>query len=505
MGDTITFAPNTGTNPVFDGRGSKIEHPDVLPIFWGSGWPGTGDITVRSIMDGLRAMVNGPYLDGLKQYGYVGPVQIRDAIVDRPVLDIALPAPTPGTNQSNVISDKVYDYLGWLLRNDKIDNVDDNHDLIIIVILDSTVPLPAVVDAAGKKSFVAGSNNMIEETEILDDNTRFEWAWVCSSRPSVADVLTTLSHELVEAITDPFGSGWHQVQPPPDSNEGQIADVCDQQAIVNGAPVAAYWSAADGACIVPTAGTRRIALSFTLDKHEPTDGPPKSGWVDLPVICGGGGYFDYHERTYHNLVRVTAKLEGYESPVVSYKLNGKQVPLGAGSIEVDVTRDVPRSNPIFPDLDLIRPSTAVLKTWVASPMSPELKFDVGPDEGNVSISVELEVAESFDNPSNGGFETTKRKAFLDIDLVNQEIIWESRYDSVMKNCNRMMHLSDGMGLVIGPPQPGDPGDLAEIITRAIQDRGESRHSSLSHAAELVKTSRPEVAAALRYLAKRGHT
>jgi hypothetical protein len=104
MGDIVTFSPNTAVNPTFVGKGSKIEHPDLLPIFRGAYWPGSGDLTVGSIMNGIYSIVGGPYLQGLRQYGYAGPVNVRSSVVDPFPLDIILPAPGPGISQTQAVN-----------------------------------------------------------------------------------------------------------------------------------------------------------------------------------------------------------------------------------------------------------------------------------------------------------------------------------------------------------------------------------------------------------------
>ena len=522
MGDIITFSPRdpktglplndpkTGlpVNPTFVGKGSKIEHPDLLPIFRGAYWPGSGDLTVTSIMNGIYSIVGGPYLQGLWRYGYAGPVNVRDAMVDTSPLDIPLPAPAPGVSQTQEVSNRVHDYIEWLVTNDKIDNVDDNHDLIVMVFLDPAVPSPIDTDMAGKQGGVVGFNSSIDDTNFADDATRFEWGWVTTSSRILATVTAIFSHELVESITDPFGTGWERTYPAPDPGEGQIGDVCSQFGIVNGTGVSAYWAEAVKVCVIPTAGTRRLSLSYTQDKHEPVDGQPREGYVNLPAMCGGGQYFSYVERTYQNNFTIHADLSGYESPVVSYAINGHEVPVGEDTIEVEATWDVPRSNPLFPDLSFyLKPNTALLTTWKPSAMSSYITISVGPHAGNTYLTITVSAWERFDNDTVGGLGSTRRTAVLDIggyvgDLKNQEIIWRPEHDAALKNCSRLTHLANGLELVLGAPQPGDPENLRDIIYNALTDETPDRAENLRGAAHLLESSRPEVANALKSLAAR---
>ncbi len=500
MGDTITFKPNTGVNPTFTGRGSKLEHPDLLPIFRGAYWPGGGGLSSNDIMKAIYTITSSPYLSGLTQYGYVGPVNVRNAMIDNDLLNIPFPAAAPGVRQTTAIDNAVRAYVKWLVDNDRIDNVDDNHELLVMVFLDPGVPLPVDTDAAGNVSGANGANSSVEIFEFLDDNIRFEWAWVNTSRNDLAAITKTFCHELVEAVSDPFGSGWVQTSPAAGANAGQIGDVCNQPGILNGFTVSSYWSVADNACIIPTSGSRRLALSQSLDQHAPHDGPKRQGYVDFPIICGGGRYFDYVERTYRNLLNVHAKIDGYESPRIEYKINGQAVPLLQGAVDVDANWDEPQSNPIFPDVNYRSP-LAHLTTWNPGATSDSFAITVGQDAGNVSLRIEASVSESFDNPDAGGG-STKRTAILEVDLKNQEILWGSGYDSAKKNCQHNEDLANQVGVVIGPPQPGDPANLADIITQAVNDQSASRAKYLRHAAKIVEASRPEVAHALKSLADR---
>ncbi|MGZ4770500.1 MAG: hypothetical protein ACXVLX_17665 [Ilumatobacteraceae bacterium] len=68
MGDTIKFPASGGVSPTFAGRGSKIEHADILPIFWGPSWLGSdGQAATHAITVALRAMTAGAFLNGVKQ------------------------------------------------------------------------------------------------------------------------------------------------------------------------------------------------------------------------------------------------------------------------------------------------------------------------------------------------------------------------------------------------------------------------------------------------------
>jgi hypothetical protein len=201
MGDILKFAPNTGTSPRFSGKGSVIQNPDILPIFLGSAWPLGAAVTSNDIMKALYRLAGGPYLQGLQQYGYSGTATVRNEMIDKQPYTVT--AGTPG-NQINVITSALRSYLESLVNDDKIDNVDDNHELIVLIFLDPST------QQTGKFS---GANTKEEIFEFLDDNIRFQWAWVLTDSNNLDSITRTMSHELVESISDPFHNGWEQTSP----------------------------------------------------------------------------------------------------------------------------------------------------------------------------------------------------------------------------------------------------------------------------------------------------
>ena len=486
MGDILKFAPNTGTSPRFSGKGSVIRNPDILPIFLGSAWPLGAAVTSNDIMKALYRLAGGPYLQGLQQYGYSGTATVRNEMIDKQPYTVT--AGTPG-NQINVITSALRSYLESLVNDDKIDNVDDNHELIVLIFLDPST------QQTGKFS---GANTKEEIFEFLDDNIRFQWAWVLTDSNNLDSITRTMSHELVESISDPFHNGWEQTSPAPGANAGQIGDVCDASGIVNGVAVSSYWSVVDDACIVPASGTRRFSANYTLDNPERHDGPSQRVYVDFPPLCGGGRYYSYVERTFLNRVTVNSIFEGYEQPSVEYKINGQPVSFLGGTIDVAATRDVPQLKPLSPTTPPTT-ETAHLITSKLSPWGP-VQIEVGPDEGNTYLHLDLTIREKFDDLDKGGG-STKKSAVLYIDLVNQKIVWEPTYYLALKNCDINAHRTDGPSIVLGPPRPGDPPGLPDIVRRAMEDNSADRAHNLMHAAELLKASRPEVAQALIVLAQ----
>src|SRR5262249_16346779 len=150
-----------------------------------------------------------------------------------------------------------------------------------------------------------------------------------------------------------------------------------------GIPVTAYWSITDNHCIVPTPGVRSVLLTKALTKHEPHDGPRKTGYVNFGVLCGDG-YFDYFDRTFANSLTVQANISGYAAPFFTWQIDGQPVPMLGGAITVPAQWEPePRVTKLIPAP--AKPDTATLSTFSPGQGVGYLTIDVGPDAGNTSF------------------------------------------------------------------------------------------------------------------------
>jgi hypothetical protein len=123
------------------------------------------------------------------------------------------------------------------------------------------------------------------------DIARAHYAWVTNDG-SLDAITTVLSHELVEACTDPNGDGIQGV-PGTCSQPGwcEIGDVCSWSEVRDGVRVQAYWSEADQACIVP-GGAAAIAISGPAQAMPASTTSPKQqsagrGWQFGAQYVGG--------------------------------------------------------------------------------------------------------------------------------------------------------------------------------------------------------------------------
>jgi hypothetical protein len=430
-------------------------------------------------------MAGGAYFQGLAQYGYGGSANVRSPRVDQGLCSFGS-APS-----QSAVDAGVDNYINGLIDNEAIDNVDDNNELIVVVFLDPSVPNIPNPTGSG---IVGGDNKpFVKFDEILDDPYRFQRAWINTSSGQLATVTQTLSHELAESISDPFNNGWFQQTPPPAPGSGQIADVCNQNGLSDGIAVTAYWSSANSACIIPTSGVRFVSLSQTTETIQQPDGPVQHVFINLGPLCGGGGLFDFVERTYINNVTINAKIQGYESRNATWSIDGQTIPIGTSTITVEATSEVPTISGVD-----LKPVSAQILVWNSG--GSEIRLSVGPNSGNVSSRITLSVIEGFD-VGGSARGSTRRIGVLDLVLKNQELIWSNEFTQAMKNCDRMKHLFDGPDVVIGRPKPDDPGGLKDRFAEVMRELSVAE-SNLVMLADLVETSRPELAAALRSLGQR---
>jgi hypothetical protein len=138
---------------------------------------------------------------------------------------------------------------------------DDWHNLVWDVIDAGVFPEP---DDDGGRNFymiitppgvnftdqnVCGTHGYPGDYDFPFDYDR-AWAGFVINDGSIDTITTHLSHELVEACTDPEDDGWtiDGLSRPTD----EIGDVCLQTVgRVSGVMVQGYWSQSDGACIIP--------------------------------------------------------------------------------------------------------------------------------------------------------------------------------------------------------------------------------------------------------------
>ena len=515
----LTFPSNLApVVPTFVGNGSKIDVPDLQVVFWGPYWPGTGQLTVGDLMQAVTTLVNGPYLDGLKQYGYTGPVNVRQPIVNTGNPSFTYPAPGPNVNQLNTAIQAVFNLVDTLRQNNSMGDVTSNHDLIVMTFIDPSYAFPQIFNATGGvQTTVYGEHSTYLASRLLAPAIRFSYGIVFTQPlPGISafdQATVTFSHELAEAITNPFnGSGWVETAPASASGGGEIGDVCNNtKCVVDGIAVQPYWGIQQAACILPIE-QRHLSLDQTQTKHVSQDGPTQYATVNMGPLCGSGK-FDYVVRTWDNAVAVTAVHPGYQVPVFTWTINGTPIPGGASNLTVPSTWDSPTGSA---DLSVVRPFTGQVKipldvaTPVAHPpIAPPpsgpampliattsllavslagladrpiedplhrnatlrlavfgsvLSIECGPNEGNVSLTVGCQAIENWDN-IKGTTVTTQNSTSTIVLMTNQEIVWGQSFQQAANDCYSKTHKAEG-GVI--PRIPINPGDPLQNVTKVAQ-------------------------------------
>ena len=504
-GDIIQLSPNL-PGLTFTTAGDVLSSAYIYPVFWGPYWGSEkSPLTRAQILGAMQSIVDGPYLDSLEEYGYAGPVTIGKELVrfDTPAI---LPA-GPGIDQVASMSFSMKSLIRDNIANwNAVAHFPANW-LIVIAFLDPSIP--RLLDSTGNLD--RGAHYYYHDPNT--DPSQVSYAWVGCSQ-GFAQAMRTFSHELVETISDPVPPvGIVQTKPTPASGAGEIGDVCNQPALVNGVDVVAYWSQSANACVIPTATRRSVSLDYVVKQHTPKGGAWGLASVDLGPICGRGIY-QWTETTYHNVMSVAADVRAYESAVVRWQINGAPVPVGIGSFNVPATwHDLPPgmfssfvggAGPPHNNSTTIR--TVLLPGgfpgWF-QPGANQLIIDAGPDAGDTAFTVSASAIESFDtgSPVAGQPPTSLRSAQLNVTLVGQEIIWDDEFQRAKKRCADLLGLKNDPVQGVGAPQPGDPPDLLRTVSKVLDRGAAASLQEVLNLANKVQTTRPELFTTLVSFAK----
>jgi hypothetical protein len=210
-------------------------------IFWGSAWtdpktnPSAGAVTAA-----VQTLVDSAYFFPLKQYGVnPGPLEKHFIVT------------SPDTG-SSVSSDDIADLL-WDLIGDQFPEPDEpggNNIYVVLLAPGVGLPDPTVASAHGATWRIVVP--------------KFHWAWYAwiASNGGIEATTTNLSHEVVEAYTDPHPNGGWVVNGGVDPAMSEIGDLCEEfSGSVNGVQVKAYYSRFNNACIIPCSLSVRMLLN----------------------------------------------------------------------------------------------------------------------------------------------------------------------------------------------------------------------------------------------------
>lgn len=386
----IVFADHNRDGNTFSFHGGAIAgapegHPVQL-IFWGSWW-NTADGSARRALFEQRtqALLGTRYFTELGQYG------IPHAPTWRGSTTVVRPAPPGATNPSGAMR-ATLDLIDDLLDDGVFPDPDDAARFVFLVLM--------------PPGFTTGGANGAHWHDYDGDgpfDTDEYWAgWVRYFDPAVEDVentMRTLTHELVEILTDPEGDGWRTEV---DSGTNELCDAAEspapgmtppttsatkQTAIVGGARVCGYWSNAHGAPIIPVDG--RYIARLTASVEEVSRRLIESGTFRPDPHERLGGCIedrDFAWRTYrvHERVRVSIAQEGFHAPGVEWTLNGQRV-AGTSSVVLRLPVDG------FSGRDPMTRDAEVRIAFTANASS--LSLDIPSADGSFDLTVGCVISE----------------------------------------------------------------------------------------------------------------
>jgi hypothetical protein len=225
-----------------------------------------------------------------------------------------------------------------LLEDDVFPDPDDGPRILFIVLLPDTLTLGPELSAKG-----AHSNDYDMTFPWNDDSF-----WVGWIRPGLpvdppvggdSSLMKTLSHEVVETLTDPEGTAWRTASADPGRCE-----ICDagvsvtgsfqesQTAFVNGVHVQSYWSVNDNATIIPLERGYQAQLKCHIrevdrhivvsDRFHPTEEDNKLCSPKLRECCMADREYEWRVYAIDEVATISVNTQQYRRPDLGWTING---------------------------------------------------------------------------------------------------------------------------------------------------------------------------------------
>jgi hypothetical protein len=212
-------------------------------VYWGSHWKtNEGRQLVSRVTESAGNMVDGGYLSQLAQYNRP-PGQPFEVMSVAAVLDDGSDPPNPFADSEGKGRSDVRDEIKSLIDRKVLDpHSDPNSDALYMVIMPRGLTC-STADDDGETG--AGQHFYFD---LNGRNIYYGWVRSGSSERVLERITTTLSEELVEAITDPIpGTGWVASEA---TEDVEVCDACEGvNARVNGVLVKTYYSNEDRDCV----------------------------------------------------------------------------------------------------------------------------------------------------------------------------------------------------------------------------------------------------------------
>jgi hypothetical protein len=201
-----------------DNNGPIINSPHVVLVFWGANWGnGTAVPAAATVQSNVRSIITSFYLPDLSSYRPA----FNNGNIDRTVT-ITTSSPAASFTGANVAT-----MLQTNINNGTLPRPSADANYLYLVVAQNGTSSPG---ANGAHSFATD-----------DQNTRFHYGWT-TNNGNIDFVSNTLSHEIVEAMTDPESDAI-QVDPRSSSNWNEISDGTAQNfsGWYQGVQMQSYW------------------------------------------------------------------------------------------------------------------------------------------------------------------------------------------------------------------------------------------------------------------------
>lgn len=324
--------------------GASGGHPLQL-LFWGDWWLGAGATKRSLVVERTKALLDSGYFSELAQYG------IPHAPVWRGSMTVIDPAPPGVANDANDLMTKVLRMVEDLIEDDKLPDPDDGPRILFVVLLPDTLTLGSALGASGAHS------NDYDTTFPWNDDS-FWVGWIGSNLPvdppagGDRSLMKTLSHEVVETLTDPEGTGWRT-----ESEDLGRCEICDagvsvsggvkvsQTAFVNGVHVQAYWSITDNAPVIPIDSGYQAQLKcrtrevnrhvVASDRFRATEEDNQFCSQEFPECCMADRDYEWRAYAIDEVATISVNTQRYRRTDLTWTINGHTLG-GAPSVQVTV-------------------------------------------------------------------------------------------------------------------------------------------------------------------------
>jgi len=245
-----------------DQGGTTISNVQLELLFWGNAWS-TENPSAGTIVSTVQKIMASTYLDAMGQYGY-------QSIALRGALQVDSDPP------SSFTFDDVTNMVWNLIGQGTFPEPSDSGGRILYMVF-----MPKTVSYGGGTARGAHGDTWKIDT---DDLSGVNWAWVgWVGAGNLAYTTDVFSHELVESISDPEPHAPAWLMDRTINNGQEIGDACnDTVDVLDGLTLQAYWSQAQGACVIP------FPEPPTVTSVYPGTGDPAGG----TSVTIGGTHFD---------------------------------------------------------------------------------------------------------------------------------------------------------------------------------------------------------------------